>query len=141
MLSLLIDYIQVRITCWIRFIKKRCPIFQSRWRKQQSIINETQLNIIYIAHEVLILSSLFLTNLLDCIDGRYGDNCNETCSVFCKSRNCDGKTGTCTDGCLAGYTGSRCDQSESSVSSSSDYYKVTTFYYNVFVLLYIDLPC
>nr|XP_022312503.1 protein jagged-1-like isoform X2 [Crassostrea virginica] len=46
----------------------------------------------------------------NCIDGRYGDNCNETCSVFCKSRNCDGKTGTCTDGCLVGYTGSRCDK-------------------------------
>ena len=47
-----------------------------------------------------------------CIDGIYGNVCNVNCSEFCKNKRCDRKTGACTDGCLAGYTGSRCDQSE-----------------------------
>nr|XP_022306194.1 neurogenic locus notch homolog protein 1-like isoform X2 [Crassostrea virginica] len=45
-----------------------------------------------------------------CIDGKYGDGCNVTCSKFCKNKTCDRKTGACPDGCVAGYTGSRCDQ-------------------------------
>nr|XP_022311506.1 multiple epidermal growth factor-like domains protein 10 isoform X2 [Crassostrea virginica] len=45
-----------------------------------------------------------------CIDGKYGNSCNVTCSKFCKNKKCDRKTGVCTDGCVAGYTGSLCDQ-------------------------------
>nr|XP_022312499.1 multiple epidermal growth factor-like domains protein 10 isoform X2 [Crassostrea virginica] len=45
-----------------------------------------------------------------CIVGKYGEECSETCSKFCQSRNCDRKTGACNDGCLAGYTGSLCEQ-------------------------------
>ncbi|XP_078327529.1 uncharacterized protein LOC111116790 [Crassostrea virginica] len=45
-----------------------------------------------------------------CIDGIYGNVCNVNCSEFCKNKRCERKTGACTDGCLAGYSGSRCDQ-------------------------------
>ncbi|XP_064596820.1 receptor-type tyrosine-protein phosphatase alpha-like [Liolophura sinensis] len=48
-----------------------------------------------------------------CLDGKYGDRCQNTCS--CANRQttlCDKATGTCTGQCNPGYTGEDCQTKE-----------------------------
>ena len=39
----------------------------------------------------------------ECIPGRHGDRCHLNCPLGCKSIRCDVKTGGCTDGCRRGF--------------------------------------
>ncbi|KAK3801336.1 hypothetical protein RRG08_049102 [Elysia crispata] len=47
----------------------------------------------------------------ECPSGKYGENCNERCSVHCAGQNntCYHINGTCAEGCDPGYTGETCD--------------------------------
>ena len=47
-----------------------------------------------------------------CQDGRYGTDCNETCTAHCKDGAvCDKQNGSCPSGqCSTGYQRSKCDQ-------------------------------
>lgn len=45
----------------------------------------------------------------ECVDGRYGQNCLNTCTSHCKYINvCNHLTGQCKGGCDVGWTGSFC---------------------------------
>lgn len=46
-----------------------------------------------------------------CVDGRYGQNCLNTCTSHCKYNNvCNHLTGQCEGGCDVGWTGSFCEK-------------------------------
>ncbi|KAL5016390.1 hypothetical protein ScPMuIL_005979 [Solemya velum] len=45
----------------------------------------------------------------DCNVGIYGEFCNLTCNVHCNMNMCH-RNGTCTDGCVDGWTGPMCDR-------------------------------
>ncbi|XP_052694711.1 tyrosine-protein kinase receptor Tie-1-like [Crassostrea angulata] len=46
-----------------------------------------------------------------CVDGRYGQNCLNTCTSHCKYNNvCNHFTGQCEGGCDVGWTGSFCEK-------------------------------
>lgn len=49
-----------------------------------------------------------ITKVIACMDGYYGEFCNNTCSVNCKS-GCYIFDGTCIDGCVGNYHGDKCD--------------------------------
>ncbi|XP_065926867.1 receptor-type tyrosine-protein phosphatase alpha isoform X2 [Magallana gigas] len=46
-----------------------------------------------------------------CIVGKYGQNCNMSCSANCKgATKCSRNAGKCADGCKKGWTGGKCDK-------------------------------
>ena len=48
-----------------------------------------------------------------CPSNRYGNNCQENCSINCGvPERCDRITGHCEGGCQEGWKGSRCDSKE-----------------------------
>lgn len=50
---------------------------------------------------------------LECQPGHYGNDCSNQCSLNCNvTRSCDKSTGQCEGGCMPGWTGDTCDQSE-----------------------------
>ncbi|BFZ21379.1 hypothetical protein BsWGS_24417 [Bradybaena similaris] len=58
-----------------------------------------------------------------CDRGRHGQGCNSTCPQHCENINislsvCDHVSGVCTQGCLPGYTGDRCDQLSEKANTS-----------------------
>ncbi|KAK3761434.1 hypothetical protein RRG08_051268 [Elysia crispata] len=48
----------------------------------------------------------------ECPSGKYGVNCNESCSAHCAGTNnaCSHINGSCVEGCDPGYTGETCNQ-------------------------------
>lgn len=47
----------------------------------------------------------------ECVDGKYGQNCLNTCTSHCKYNNvCNHLTGQCEGGCDGGWTGSFCEK-------------------------------
>lgn len=54
--------------------------------------------------DLIFVSCIFTA----CMDGYYGEFCNNTCSVSCKS-GCYIFDGTCIDGCVGNYHGDKCD--------------------------------
>ena len=45
-----------------------------------------------------------------CQRGWYGDGCSERCSEKCKDNvTCRNTDGSCPNGCIAGYSGVKCD--------------------------------
>lgn len=55
----------------------------------------------------------FILEILECQPGFYGANCGYTCSLNCYymyTNRCDTVSGYCNNGCLSGWTGSRCSQ-------------------------------
>lgn len=56
-------------------------------------------------------TQLYHIVLAGCIAGKYGKNCNISCSPNCKkSTKCSLITGKCTDGCKKGWTGKKCNK-------------------------------
>ena len=47
--------------------------------------------------------------VLECDDGDYGINCNETCGHCSEASQCHHITGVCSDTCKPGYQGIMCD--------------------------------
>lgn len=45
----------------------------------------------------------FSSNSTECPDGRYGQNCSESCGHCLGNSSCNHATGQCADGCLPGY--------------------------------------
>lgn len=49
----------------------------------------------------------------ECPPGYYGNDCSNQCSPKCYvTRSCKKSTGQCEGGCMRGWTGDTCDQSE-----------------------------
>lgn len=59
-------------------------------------------------YHIIYIMTLCFT---ECVPGRYGVDCQETCSLFCGNKSCNRTTGTCLHGCNSGYTGRFCNQS------------------------------
>jgi len=49
---------------------------------------------------------------IDCIPGKYGADCKQTCSSNCFNNKCDQYTGICYQGCSEGYLPPYCLQSK-----------------------------
>ncbi|XP_053379930.1 protein draper-like isoform X2 [Mercenaria mercenaria] len=43
-----------------------------------------------------------------CLDGMFGEFCNETCPLNCKNKKCDRNSGACSDGCQMHFVGIKC---------------------------------
>lgn len=49
----------------------------------------------------------------ECKEGSYGKNCMYNCSINCiQTSQCDRFSGSCDGGCIDGWDGSRCTESE-----------------------------
>jgi len=59
---------------------------------------------------VIILFSVLFLGWLACSQGRYGNNCSETCSNNCQYQNCSLVSGKCQYGCEPGWIGDKCKQ-------------------------------
>lgn len=52
----------------------------------------------------------FVFQFKECLAGRYGYNCGETCNTNCLYKeSCHQVTGTCNGGCKDGWSGPLCD--------------------------------
>ena len=67
-----------------------------------------------------------------CQVGKFGNECDQTCSETCAERNnpCDKRGGACSQGCDPGHTGTFCEKSKLMMSCvknrvGSNTYKVT----------------
>ena len=77
----------------------------------------------------VIENNWYLSHIfLDCPPGYYGYACNKACSGHCLNNTvCDHITGTCTDGCLAGYVGKLCDDGKTiSLYQPPNYFTLRT---------------
>lgn len=59
----------------------------------------------------LNLSILFIINLTECVNGQYGDGCENVCGQCADFSQCHHVNGVCLSGCNPGYTGKGCTQS------------------------------
>lgn len=51
--------------------------------------------------------------IVECLIGKFGNNCNNICSVNCKDnlKKCDVILGDCEGGCFDGWYGKYCNRS------------------------------
>lgn len=59
-----------------------------------------------------VLSAIyFIISKQECLLGTYGQGCLNTCSGHClNSATCNRTTGSCDQGCQAGYKGKLCEE-------------------------------
>lgn len=51
--------------------------------------------------------------ILECVAGKYGQNCSQDCSRYCKdSMACDKNTGECDGGCVDGWRWPMCKKGD-----------------------------
>ena len=55
---------------------------------------------------MILVDNLYIT---ECVAGSYGHNCTKKCGKCLDSKSCNVTTGTCENGCSAGYQGRLCD--------------------------------
>lgn len=71
--------------------------------------------------------------IVECPTGKFGNNCNNTCSANCKDnlKKCDVTSGDCEGGCLDGWHGKHCDRS-TNVSQTVYLLNLLTLYNYIF---------
>ncbi|XP_062609519.1 uncharacterized protein LOC134271306 [Saccostrea cucullata] len=85
---------------------------------------EINITLLWIYNHILILVSISLKITFNvcgyvfitiyffdekaCDNGKYGQDCNETCSRNCRDNSCHIVSGNCTKGCIIGYQGNFC---------------------------------
>jgi hypothetical protein len=53
-----------------------------------------------------------IMSTIECIKGKFGKDCKDTCPSNCNNDVCNFDNGDCIDRCKPGYQGNKCEESK-----------------------------
>lgn len=86
-----------------------------------------------------VLSAIyFIISKQECLLGTYGQGCLNTCSGHClNSATCNRTTGSCDQGCQAGYKGKLCEEASAHTNEVNDYCNASFYIAGLSFLIFI----
>ena len=68
------------------------------------------------------ITTYFIYQYLECVIGKYGDQCQDTCGACLDPNQCSNTDGACLTGCAPGFTGPLCKTSKNLIQTATNIY-------------------